>query len=514
MRINRTAEHILCFALVFVLMFSLLSFEAGASDDFENTSGNAMVSMCVDNGQFLFSSRGDEKVAPTVAAKLVATMVIYDLFTENDQKFEETQVTVTAESLMTIGAIGDISAPTMGFSAGNTYYAKDMLSAALVANANDACSALAYYCGETFLGGGIADFIARMNKKAAELGLVHTKFVNATGLDNVAQYTTPNEVAKIAAAFYRYDYLVKLSNVESFLFNGKSTVRNKNYLLSNFFVSGFLNKHAIGMIAGQKNAKGDYCVITSCEKEGRAYVFVVMCASGMLVDEDGNRSFGPKNAYEDINRLIDWVLSSFEYITVASTKDTVDEIHVNLGNSVDYVIVVPANEVESLVNVSADSGEIEKIITYDDSLVYQSEFNGNTVNTVDAPINQGQKLGTVTYKYHGMELATVDLVAKESIDSSGMLTFLSNVKNFLFGNVMKTILIIIGVILGLYVLIALTTAIVRFVKKVKKNQNGQEDKTEEDPKTSSEKNKERKKRKKAVPKKSSEAKDTRTKEIK
>lgn len=453
---------------VLILAVTVLTCTASASGGAPDiTSGNAYVALCVDNGQFLYSSRGDEQVAPTVATKLVSSMVVYDLFSQREINMDEYTVTVTAQSLENIGNVGDISAPTMGLSPGSTYTVRDLLSAALVANANDAASVLAYYCGEAFLGGGIADFISRMNKKAEELGLSGTRFVNATGLDSVSQVTTPNDVARIAAAFYRYDYLVKLSNVESFLFNGKSTVRNKNYLKSNFFVAGFLNKKAIGMIAGQKNMREDYCLITACEKAGRAYVFVVMCATGMKVDPDGNRSFGEGNAYTDINTLIDWALSSFEYMTVATPNDIVDELHVNLGNSTDHVLIVPETTVESLLNLEASAETITKTVTYDTGVVFESEFEGAKVNTVNAPISKGTRVGTVTYSFNGMELATVNLVTKESVDASGMLTTIDNIKGFLFGDTMLTVLKVILALLALYVLFCIVSAIVRAVKKIK-----------------------------------------------
>lgn len=468
---KRIIALLLCL-LTAVSVFCLVPGTASASAAPDITSGNALVAYCVDNGQLLYGTRTDESVAPTVAAKLVTAMVVYDLFGDRGLSLEDTAITVTAESLLTIGSVGDVSAPMMGFSAGNTYFARDLLSATLVANANDACSALAYYCGETFLGGGIADFIARMNKKVQSLGLQRTKFVNATGLDSVSQVTTPGDVAQIAAAFYKYDYLVKLSDVESFLFNGKTTVRNKNYLLSNFFVSGFLNKSAIGMIAGQKDSKGDYCLITAVEKDGRAYVFVVMCATGMLVDASGKRSFGEGNAYADMNKLITWTDTSFGYITVASTTDVIDEIRVNLGSSADYVIIVPSETVERLVNTDASAATLEKTVVYDESIVYKSEFGNSVVNTIDAPVTRGQRVGSVTYSYNGLEIVTVDLVAKDSIDSSGMLTLLSKIKGFLFGSVMMTILKILAAILILYVLFSIVTAIIRGIKRIR-GKNGE-----------------------------------------
>ncbi len=464
-------KKVFIYLLLLCMTASMFAVESSAADAPESSTGNAMIAYCIDDTQFLYAQRGDESVAPTVATKLMAAMVIYDIFTENGKSLEDTPVSITADSLQSIGAVGDISAPMLGLSAGSTYYASDLMSATLVACANDACSALSYYAADTFLYGGITEFIERMNEKAESLGLTKTNFVNVTGLDNIMQTSTPKEVALISAAFYKYDYLVKLSDVESFKFNGRTVIRNKNYLLSNFFVNGFLNKSAIGLIAGQRSAKGDYCVITASEIDGRSYVFVVMCASGMIVDAEGNRSFDSNNAYDDINKLIAWTKTSFEYMLVADTGDTVDEIRVNLGRDSDYVLVVPAEKVERLVLINADESSIQKIIKYNDT-VYQSDFEGASVNTVDAPITQGQVLGTVTYTYNGLELATVELVAKSSIEAGELLTALDGIKSFLMGETMKTIIIILISIVVLWILVSIASAILRAVKSAKGSGSG------------------------------------------
>lgn len=439
-------------------------------------SGNAAIAYCIDDEQFLYADRADEKVAPTVAAKLVACMVASDILKERGLSSEEVMVTVTSTAIENSGDIADVRVPMMGLKAGNTYTAKDLLSATLVACANDAVAAIACHFGEKYLGGGITEFVARMNSKVEALGLTETNFENPTGLDSPNQYSTPREVALIASAFYKYDELVKLSNVESFFFNGSSTVRNKNYLKSNYYVNGFLNKDAIGLIAGQLDRKGNYCLITASQKEGRTYIFVVMCASGMIVERDENDrvtySFGNGNAYEDMNKLIAWTRESFKLLTVATKDSIIGELRVNAGDS-SYVMVVPCEDIERLV-LDIEGVEIKKTLIYDESLVYKKEFNGSMYDTVDAPVSAGQRVGTVVYSYNGLELARVDAVAKDGVDSDGLKSVLESIKGFLFGDTMKTILYIVLGIIGAWIVFSLVMAVVRTVKRVQNKRNGSE----------------------------------------
>ena len=326
MKFTRKAALLLALIMMFTALLPTLSLAEDSSDASDTvtdnpgiTSGNAVVAYCIDDDQFLYADRIDESVAPTVATKLVACMVVSDILKERNLKSDEVNVTVTQTAIDNSGDIADVRVPMMALKVGSIYSAKDLLSATLVACANDAVSALACHFGEIYLDGGITAFVDRMNAKAESLGLTNTHFVNPTGLDAPNQTSTPREVALIAAAFYRYDELVKLSDVESFFFNGSATVRNKNYLKSNYTIDGFLNKSAIGLIAGQLNKSGNYCLLTATQKEGRTYIYVVMCATGMIVTRDENDnyhySFGEGNAYVDMNKLIEWTQKSFSFLS-------------------------------------------------------------------------------------------------------------------------------------------------------------------------------------------------------
>lgn len=435
----------------------------------EIDSGNVAVAYCIDDDQFLYSDRIDESVAPTVATKLVACMVARDILKERGLASYDTMVTVTQTAIDNSGDIADVRVPMMGLKVGNTYSAKDLLATTLVASANDSISAIACDFGEKYLGGGINEFVDRMNQKVQELGLTETNFVNPTGLDAPNQKTTPREVALIASAFYQYDDLVKLCDVESYFFNGSSTVRNKNYLKSNYYVDGFLNKNAIGLIAGQLDRSGNYCLITASQKEGRTYIFVVMCASGMVVERDENNKttyyFVEDNAYVDMNKLIDWTRKSFTLVTVATQDTIVGELRVEAGSN-SHVMIVPGEKVEKLV-LDIEGYQIETKLEYDSDIVYKKTVNDTEYDTVDAPIAAGQKVGKITFSYNGNILCTVDAVTKDGISSDGLKAVFAKIKEILFGKTVKTILYVLVGIVVLWLVFSAVMAVVRGVKSAK-----------------------------------------------
>jgi D-alanyl-D-alanine carboxypeptidase (penicillin-binding protein 5/6) len=311
-------------------------------------------------------------------------------------------------------------------------------------------------------------FIARMNQKAAEIGAKDSTFKNAVGLVEDGMTTTPEDVARIAGAFYKYNDLLLLDNRAKMTFNSKSTIHTKNYLLSDFLTKDYKNKNAIGLMAGQRSDSDGYCLITATEKDGLAYIIVVMEASGEIRGTDGSRSFTTGNAYDDVAVLLDWTRKSFAFQKLVSENELITELKVEMGKSYDYVAVVPQNKVELLVNKAVDLSKVERQITLDSSIVYESGED-TKVNTVQAPVMKGQVVGTLTFTFNGIVIGSVNLVTQNTVDESKRMSTANSIKDFLFGNTMKVVLILFALIIVAYTLFSLIASIVRGVKKIKKD---------------------------------------------
>ncbi len=472
---KKTATKLTVVFVAVLLMLSLFATSAAAQELYPQiSSNNAIVVYNIESGQVLYSNRADETIAPTAATKLVTMMIVSDLFSEFGIDKKTQSVTVTEGALSGIGSLGDKSAPRLGLSAGNSFTAEDLIGASLVGNANDACNALAYYCANELLGGGIGAFVELMNKKAEEIGARNSFFLNAVGLDQSSMVTTVSDVALIAAAFYKYNDLLNSANRPSMRFNNASTIHAKNYLLSDSLIGTYKNNQAIGIIAGQRTDNEDYALITAVEKDGLTYIIAVMEASGEIRNTDGTRSFGEGNAYADMKELIPWTMGSFGYQTLAEENQLVGELRVAMGKSFDHVAVVPQQKLERLVNKSVDLDSIERKIVYDSERVYKGEHNGAIIDMIDAPVSKGQVVGTLFLSYNGEELGSVSLIAQSSVDASGLLSTASRVRSFLFGKTMRVILIIFGAVVAFYVLFSIATAILRGIKRIKKARRAKE----------------------------------------
>lgn len=410
------------------------------------TSDNAIVVMSAENGQILLNTANGREVDPTCSAKLMTAMLVYDTVNGLDN-----QVTIDANALKNIGNRGDISAPMLGLHAGETFTVRQLLQATLISAANDACNALAYYCSD----GDLAAFVAKMNARAVELGCTHTYYTNTTGLYDGEAYTTVEDVAKIAAEFYRHNTLLELSSQPSYVIGG-STVHTKNYLRSETLMRGCMIPGAKGMIAGQRTAQSDYCLITAAESEGLGYIYVIMEAPGEIRNTDGTRAFPDNNAYSDMKKIFDWYRKAYGYVSLAKKGDVVGEIPVDIAaESVDHVNYVVAETIERLVPKSMDTAAIETVKKL-------------TVERLSAPVRKNTPVGTMELYYNGELLGTVDLVTNNDVERSELLSVFDSFKSFLFGSTMKTITrVIIGIIIA-FVVFTVGARIYYAVKKAKK----------------------------------------------
>lgn len=414
---------------------------------------NAAAAYCVDTEQVLYDSRGEEVFAPGIVTKLAALMVARDILAENGVSLSE-QVTIRQSWVQGTYIAGDRSSPYLQLADGESYTLEYLFATTLVANANDACASIVHFCTETLLSADETVFLKRMNDLAKSLGLEHTNFADTIGFGGQGS-TTATDAARLAAAFYRYDDLVQLSNRESY-----GSIHNKNYLKSDFIVTGYLMEDAIGLLAGQATDQGNYCVLTACERDGIAYVFAVMGAPSVKIDS-GETWFDPGNAYEDMLALVPHVMASYGYVELCKADDILAELRLSSGAEKDFLILVPERGIEMMVP-GREENPVRMEITYDSEKVYDSEANGKTWKTADAPIKQGDVLGVATFTQNGKVIATVDLIARESVDNDALKTTFSKLREFLFDGAMGKLVLIILIIVGLWIVVTLVVLGVRF----------------------------------------------------
>jgi len=166
-----------------------------------------------------------------------------------------------------------------------------LLYGLLVASANDAAETLA----ENFPGGR-GGFIEAMNRKAQELNLSNTHFVNPTGIDEEGQYTSAFDLFLLAKAVLQNPLLVKIvgtSEIVLYSYDKEFThpVSNINTLLKQ-------DPRVKGIKTGWTLAAGE-CFVGLAEENGRQVITVVL---------------GSQDRFGDTEKLLDWVFGNFQWV--------------------------------------------------------------------------------------------------------------------------------------------------------------------------------------------------------
>ncbi len=135
-----------------------------------------------DSGQVLAEKNADERMYPASLTKMMTAIVAI----ENISDYDET-ITITDEM---IEGLAEANASRMAYEEGDEPVIEDLLYAVALPSAADATNALAFK-----VAGGIDAYVDLMNKKAKELGMNNTHFVNTSGLHEDDHYTTARDMA-------------------------------------------------------------------------------------------------------------------------------------------------------------------------------------------------------------------------------------------------------------------------------------------------------------------------------
>ena len=167
----------------------------------------------------------------------------------------------------------------IGLRAGDSMSAGDLLSAMLIASANDACRALAEW-----VAGSEGAFVDQMNQRAKALGLHQTRFVNACGYDVAGHLSTASDLAVLARAAMAQPEYARRAKLPSLVVNtsdgGRRFILNNHNQLIGRFVGAY------GVKSGF-TAKAGKCLVAMAERNGHHVLLVMLNARNRWWDADG-----------------------------------------------------------------------------------------------------------------------------------------------------------------------------------------------------------------------------------
>ena len=288
---------------------------------------------------------------------------------------------------------------TCFISPGEQLSAKSLIYAMILGSSCEAALTLAYNVG----GNNIDNFVNKMNEKAAEIGAVNTHFTNPTGLHDDNQYSTARDMMLISEYAInlhgfseiasQYSYQIPPTNLDE----DGIMVKNVNPMME----SGNEKYYAgtKGIKTGNSNQSGR-CLVSKASKDGSNYLVVLLHAPLELNNE-------PKFYHiEDAITLFDWAFQNIKHTVVLKSSGEVRTLKVNYAKGKDSINLKPANDVSCMWDATVPTDTIDNS---DIEYVYDE---------LNAPIKAGEKLGTLTLKYSGNEIAKVDLVAYGDVERS------------------------------------------------------------------------------------------------
>ncbi len=335
--------------------------------------GKSAVLMERDTGKILYSVNPDEKCAPASITKIMSLLLIMEAI-DNGKLTLDTKITASEHACSMGGS-------QIWLEPNETMTVNDLLKATVIASANDATVALA-----EAVSGSEESFVNAMNKKARELNMNDTKFVNCSGLDADGHYSTAKDIAIMSCALLKHDLIKDYTTVwMDSLRNGESQLVNTNKLVR--FYQG-----ATGLKTGTTSAAG-FCVSASAQKQGMELCAVVLGAA------NNDERFG------SARKLLNYGFANWALHTVTVKNKDIPEIQVEKGCS-RTVTAVPNGKGKYLIENGAE-GELTTVVEIDEK--------------VEAPIAKGQKLGVAKVMFGEKTIGEIDLIATEGVEK---LTFL------------------------------------------------------------------------------------------
>lgn len=364
-------KRVICFFICVCFMMQSVAVFAEGNTDLGLNAKSAIL-MEESTGNILYESNPDERL-PIASVTKVMTMLLIMEAVDSGKISLDDMVTVS-ENAMSYGG------STMFLETGEQLTVNDMLKGIAVASANDGCVAMAEH-----LAGSESAFVDMMNEKAKELGMENTHFMNTNGLDEDDHYSSARDVAIMSRELMKHETIFNYTSIwMDTLRGGKFQLANTNKLIR--FYDG-----ANGLKTGS-TSKALCCLSAAAKRNDMQLIAVVLGA--------------PTSAerFASAKSLLDYGFANYAVNTQITAGDEVQNIAVEKG--VDKEVGVVAGDSCSTLVKKGQEDNITKEIKIDE--------------TITAPIEAGQKIGTMTISRDGEVIADIDLNASSAVEKKGI----------------------------------------------------------------------------------------------
>lgn len=323
------------------------------------------------SGEVIYQKNANVKMEPASVTKVMTLLLIMEEIEAGSLAYEDM-------------VIGSAYAASMGGSQiwlkeGETFSVDDMIKCIAVVSANDCSVAMAEH-----IAGSEAAFVARMNKRAQELGMYDTNFENCNGLPSENHYTTAYDIALMSAELIKHEKILEYTSIwMDTIRGGAFGLDNTNKMLKSY-------KGMLGLKTGYTKTAGS-CLSGVAERDGMKLIAVVMKAADNTARNN------------DVAALLNYGFANYAE-AILSPDVPLMPVKVNLGKRDAVAIELSRND-NLLIEKSKLTG-LEKTVELPEE--------------ISAPIKAGDAIGSFLVYSDGELVLDVPIVAAEDVEKMGI----------------------------------------------------------------------------------------------
>lgn len=332
-------------------------------------TSHAALLMEKSTGEILYAQNEHDALPPASVTKIMTVLLTMEAIDSGR---------IALDDMVTVSAYAAGMGGSQVFLAeGEQMSVDDLLKAVCVSSGNDAAVALAeHVAGVTEL------FVEQMNNRARELGMKDTHFVNCTGLTAEGHVTSAHDIALMSR-----ELLLHHPEVRNYTTIWMDTLRSGTFGLSNTNKLIRFYEGATGLKTGFTQEAG-YCISATAERDGMELIAVIM--KGTTSDSRNT----------DAKTLLNYAFSTYT-LTDIQPEEPLPVLPVTLGTADTVALTLP-EEGRTLLLEKSRSGGLTQTVELPE--------------TVAAPIQTGQQVGTLTVRQDGTALLTVPIVAADTVE--------------------------------------------------------------------------------------------------
>jgi D-alanyl-D-alanine carboxypeptidase (penicillin-binding protein 5/6) len=369
--------------IIILLVLSSINVAFAMQPPFDIQAKSAIL-MDYETGTILYEKNPQEKLPVASLAKIMTILLALEAIDEEKISLDETvQISEHASSM---------GGSQVFLHAGEILTVEALLKAIVVASGNDASVAIAEKIAGTH-----EAFVARMNERAKELGMMNTHFVNATGLPAEKHYSTAYDVALMSRELLNHPLFFRWSTIwvdtleES---RNKTELTNTNRLIR--FYDG-----ADGLKTGSTQEAG-YCLSATAKRGNMRLLSIVLSAPSSKI------------RFSESSKMMDYGFANYEVVSVLKKDQVVkDNVYVS-GGKEEIIDGVVSQNVSFLIK----AGE-------------SRDFNQEVLleEKIEAPLKKGDKIGTLTITQGDKVVQNLDIVSDRDVLRANVFDYFKKIFN-------------------------------------------------------------------------------------